>query len=680
MEQLRLAQDILILQALDETPVPPSENSIDHYAASHASGPARVLSLVHERRLVEILTYWASSSDDPKKVIALCIEENRNGQAMIIRLAVNHGNLDQVKVGLEAMKVTLEKGAASSNVVLGQCLQTLRRQMADLNRNRILARLRSRHAKLKANFKKKKEARRKLSPWMMELAEQMMLTSSPSPLTASTRQDLYIRVKAFHEMFLALETMSGTQVKAKEGVDALLIITQYAHQMTADFPLKEVLSSVPSIANHTASVICKYISKLGYYYTIPQELFHAASKYTIFKAITVAVAKYAPDTKATKTTEHSQSSGVVARLQSVVDTKTALLNNGSVVTPDLLAQMNQYQNLQSQLRCLDCSKYPVHAEIQLLAYYELHPSRLPPRVILSSKKACYLCNLFFRYHGKYFIANSHGRAYEKWALPQALHELGPAEAAHITSVIRKFEAEVRRKADAALQSGRRPYQNPNESNVLKSVVWSIISRMSKRGGHDMTERKVMTNASKNHSKQEESRMPLNQAYATSRSPSKRTASSSPNRRSVKISEPASSSSTVCSVAPIASSSQSLCVPHHHYRSNGHRALTRLRPGEPVHTSLSSLEPTFYARTPNIRLLLSSDSPETSELQYRIGIKLLPMHEQRVDLLPLIVDIGTMREGEDVVIEGNSMIMLRHEDAISIEYALQSQTASLRTEK
>ena len=553
--------------------------------------------------------------------------------------------------------------------------------MAVLNQNRILARLRSRHAKLKANFKKMKQARRKLAPWMMELAEQMILTSSSSPSTTSTRQDLYLRVKAFHEMFLALETMSETQVKAMEGVDALLIITQHAHQMVTDFALKEVLSSLPSITNDTASVMCKHISKLGCYYTIPQELFHAASKHTIFKAIAVEVAKYAPNTKAIKTTKHSQSSDAVARLQRVVDTKSSLLNNKSLVTPDLLAQINQYKKLQSQLQCLDCSKYPVHAEMQLLAYYELHPSRLPPRVILSSKKACYLCNLFFRYHGKFFIANSHGRAYEKWALPQAFHQLGPAQAAHITSVIRKFEAEVRRKADTTLQSGgRRLYQYPNESNVLKSVVWSIISRMSKRGGHDITERTVMTNASKNHPKQEEIRMPLEQADATSRSPSKRTASSTPDPNSLKMSEPASSSNTVCSVTPKASSNESLYVPHHLYESNGNRSLTRLRPGEPVHTRLSLLKPDFYAGTPNTRILLSSDSPETSELQYRIGIKLLPMHEQKVGLLPLIVDIDAMREGEDVVVEGNSMVMLRHKEAISIEYALHSQTASLSNGK
>ena len=339
----------------------------------------------------------------------------------------------------------------------------------DLNQNRMLARLRSRHAKLKANFKKKKGARRKLAPWMMELAEQMLLTSSS--LTAELRNALYCRIKAFHKIFLTLETMSETQVRAKEGIDVLLIIAQHAHQITAEFSLKEVLNSLPNVAPNTASAICRNISKLGYYYTTPQELLQAASKHAIFRAITIEVVKCVPDTETAKTTMDSQCSGVIARLQSVIDTKTAVLNNKSPGTAGLLAQINQYRDLQSQLLCLDCSKYPVHAEMQLLAYYELYLSTLPPRVILSGKKACYLCNLFFKYHGKFFIANSHGRAYEKWALPQAFHELGPAQAAHITFVSDNFQGEVERMADVALQSGgKRLYQYPNESIVLKSVV------------------------------------------------------------------------------------------------------------------------------------------------------------------------------------------------------------------
>ena len=37
----------------------------------------------------------------------------------------------------------------------------------------------------------------------------------------------------------------------------------------------------------------------------------------------------------------------------------------------------------------------VHTEIQLLFFYELHPDRPRPRIICSSKRACYLCNLLF---------------------------------------------------------------------------------------------------------------------------------------------------------------------------------------------------------------------------------------------------------------------------------------------
>ena len=120
MQQLCLAQNILILQILNETPVPPSENSVDEYAASRICNFDRVLSLAHERRLVEILTYWASSSDDPKKVMALCIEETKGKKAMVIRLAANHGGLEATKAAFYAMKIILEKVAISGELARQQ--------------------------------------------------------------------------------------------------------------------------------------------------------------------------------------------------------------------------------------------------------------------------------------------------------------------------------------------------------------------------------------------------------------------------------------------------------------------------------------------------------------------------------------------------------------------------------
>jgi hypothetical protein len=64
----------------------------------------------------------------------------------------------------------------------------------------------------------------------------------------------------------------------------------------------------------------------------------------------------------------------------------------------------------------------IHAEVQLIAHCE---SQLPggsrglaPRVICSSKDACYLCNLaIYLYRGKTHTPRSHGRLYPGWRLP-----------------------------------------------------------------------------------------------------------------------------------------------------------------------------------------------------------------------------------------------------------------------
>src|SRR5271167_475092 len=59
----------------------------------------------------------------------------------------------------------------------------------------------------------------------------------------------------------------------------------------------------------------------------------------------------------------------------------------------------------------------IHAEIQIIYHYELNPVPISPRVICSSKSACFLCNLFAQVHRKFYIARTHGRLYENWKLP-----------------------------------------------------------------------------------------------------------------------------------------------------------------------------------------------------------------------------------------------------------------------
>ena len=62
-------------------------------------------------------------------------------------------------------------------------------------------------------------------------------------------------------------------------------------------------------------------------------------------------------------------------------------------------------------------KPKIHAEIQLVFFYEQRTDIRRPRVICSSKSACFLCNLFIRLHGKFVMAKTHGVLYSKWTLP-----------------------------------------------------------------------------------------------------------------------------------------------------------------------------------------------------------------------------------------------------------------------
>lgn len=62
----------------------------------------------------------------------------------------------------------------------------------------------------------------------------------------------------------------------------------------------------------------------------------------------------------------------------------------------------------------------IHAEIQLLSYISLKKARLPPRVICSTKDACFLCNKFIDIYGIH-TPGTHGKLYKGWRLPCLSH-------------------------------------------------------------------------------------------------------------------------------------------------------------------------------------------------------------------------------------------------------------------
>lgn len=94
-----------------------------------------------------------------------------------------------------------------------------------------------------------------------------------------------------------------------------------------------------------------------------------------------------------------------------------------------LEYLNPYESLPTSVGYETWAKScHVHAEIQLVVDYDLQrqvqkdsesgsEEVLWPRVIGSSKYMCYLCYLFVKYHGRFFAANTHGRLYDQWTVP-----------------------------------------------------------------------------------------------------------------------------------------------------------------------------------------------------------------------------------------------------------------------
>lgn len=151
-------------------------------------------------------------------------------------------------------------------------------------------------------------------------------------------------------------------------------------------------------------------------------------------------------------------------------------NIGSLQINDLpnWTQKSQWQFTDNVEKALQESK--IHAEIQIVAHYEAaHPSVVAPRVIASSKDACYLCHAFIRLHGKYTVPRSHGKLYTGWRLPaiQGFEETGYRLQGFLEQEIL---ANIMRFAGL---KGRPPVAFPNEStlfplNISASTLYSCV--------------------------------------------------------------------------------------------------------------------------------------------------------------------------------------------------------------
>ena len=230
--------------------------------------------------------------------------------------------------------------------------------------------------------------------------------------------------------------------------------------------LEKVLAMSPTIDPTLKAYLPQAISKIGRYYGIAYELINAASSpdYTIFRRISVQPIEQ-PHFDMAFMADHSVNFDQAAKRVTGSSLQDLLGVYGS---QSISAARKKFAS-----RTSDCpTPWKIHAEIQLLLFYEQQPHIPHPRFIGSSKSACYLCDLFIEHHGEFCVPRTHGRLYDRWILPEHAAN-GP-----LSSIIDRFNAALEATITTTLRNTIRSLPHPNESVLLLQQPWSSNSTLA----------------------------------------------------------------------------------------------------------------------------------------------------------------------------------------------------------
>lgn len=458
-----------------------------------------------------------------------------------------------------------------------------------MNQNRILIRLRSHHAKLQCNFKKDKMQRPKFIPQLYKAinGRSVAQTSGIAPvlLTALTTD-----IEKLHGLFADLENLATPRAKSSPGLEILvqLVITcQHVHDQRI---LHQALIALSQLVPGSRAGIVQTITKLGRYSTVSQFLLQAARKYPVFSRVQISpVYIKAPKLPATE-------------LDSMTIDLIHSLLNGSKLKRASKSHASSPIAIEDRIRHEATLTVPVHAEVQLLFHYERNSCKVPPRIICSSKQACFLCNLFFKVDGRFIIPSTHGRLYEKWALPGTGKSTGNADS-NILTTIWNFVSAVEKALLREVQSTRRPYPDPYESIILQSAVCSQSNQSTTRTRKSVSQRPIwpedpISPPQNDAISRKDSLIPYagKMANATANKDKTESLRSRSERSSAAIIRDPSLSNEL----------PRFISPEETISSTVSRLL--LTKGQPVWRKMSSNFHAFEVRTPQIHLTISQDEP------------------------------------------------------------------------
>lgn len=337
-----------------------------------------------------------------------------------------------------------------------------------------MCRIRSRHARRTC----KKSSKR--SP-LIQLRE-ALCDDSVYPNGRVTEADLCeLRAKAreLESLFAHFEYNADTGATGSEGLEVLLEIVQTAESF-ASHSLNRIISALRSsrmLDPSTKEYLPIAIQKLARYSLSSRYLVATARNrgYSVFKDIRVESVSIP---RPIESLFQGPFSTLEQAGQNVINANIPAQKQKNILPiRSLLGPTYDDKAKEFQVRvCSESDVWKVHAEIQLVVYHELNPERTKPRVIASSKSACYLCNALIHLHGQFHVPRTHGRIYDRWVFPDWVN-FAEKERNQMSMAVEQLNCSLENTVIDTLRSGRARHNHPNESVLfpVKQLSSSTLS-------------------------------------------------------------------------------------------------------------------------------------------------------------------------------------------------------------
>lgn len=294
------------------------------------------------------------------------------------------------------------------------------------------------------------------------------------PELKRSQQRLFIHVEEFSRLSKFYVASGQNQSAGASSVQTLIAIAKVVSKIWRRYEslLSKLINSMPNFNMDpcTRESLKIRLGHIGHYVPTVRRLLDFAKKFNVFRSIQIRpihIDPYDLSTALSRCGSKPQQRRLDAAAKSLGST-------GAWQQKSRDAVANEKRNLTACIKQSQAGRhFKVHAEIQLLCYYEQRPNtKYPPRVLKSSKDACFLCDLFVKTHGKFYIPRTHGKVYSLWMLPNIFTlALSKKNRRNLVHVVDHFNRTLEETIVTSALRAKRTIREPYESAIF-SIAYS----------------------------------------------------------------------------------------------------------------------------------------------------------------------------------------------------------------